>query len=147
REEPVQWQPLLARLVSAGQPAINQQLVDLLTANAGTLNSEVLQNCRIYADRIQHHLAEMQHEVDTLLPWLAFLNAPPALLAQLVPSSTLADPWTDLQLALPSAPKLDEIEAICRAGQRQIQRLSGQITGTTSHETGAVERAQNWCTR
>ena len=38
------------------------------------LNSEVLQNCRIYADRIQHHLEEMQHEVDSLLPWLALLR-------------------------------------------------------------------------
>ena len=40
-------------------------------------NSEVLQNCRIYTDRIQHHLDEMQHEVDTLLPWLVLLNEPP----------------------------------------------------------------------
>ena len=82
RSDRAQWQPLLAQLVGEGQQAINQQLVDFLAANAGVLNSEVLQNCRIYTDRIQHHLDEMQHEADTLLPWLALLNAPPALFVQ-----------------------------------------------------------------
>ncbi|NCT22405.1 hypothetical protein GW781_14785, partial [bacterium] len=33
-EDPAQWQPLLAQLLHTVQPAINQQLVDLLAANA-----------------------------------------------------------------------------------------------------------------
>ena len=128
------------------KPSTNSLSI-LLAANAGVLNSEVLQNCRIYADRIQHHLDEMQHEVDTLLPWLALLNAPPTLFVQPALSPALAESWADLQQALPPAPRLDEIEAICRAGQRQVQHLSAQIAATTTPVAEAVRMAQAWCTR
>ena len=107
RSEPSQWQPLLAQLVNEGLQAMNQELVDLLAANARVLSSEVLQNCRIYFDRIQHHLDEMQHEVATLLPWVALLNTPPAMLVQSAPSSALAESWIDLQQVLPTSPRLE----------------------------------------
>ncbi len=146
RGDPTQWQPLLAQLVIEEQPAINQKIVDLLTISAGVFNSEVLQNCRIYTDRIQHHLDEMQHEVDTLLPWLALLNAPPTIFVHPI-SPALAESWTDLHQTLPSAPKLDEIEAICYAGQLQARRLSARMAATTTHGSEAAKTAQAWCTR
>jgi cyclic beta-1,2-glucan synthetase len=137
QSDPAQWQPLLTRLITEEQPAVNQQLVDLLEANVGTLNSEVLQNCRIYINRIQHHLNEMQHEVSTLLPWLAMLNAPPALFAQPSLSPDLAESWADLQRMLPLTPRLDQIETICTAGQAQAQHLSAQIAAETIHDGDA----------
>ena len=147
RTDPTQWQPLLAQLVTEWQQAINQQIVDLLAANDGVLNSEVLQNCRIFSNRIQHHLDEMQHEVDTLLPWLALLNAPPAIFVQPALFPALAGSWADLQQALPLAPRSDEIESICRAGQSRAQHLSAQIAATTPHDSEEVKIAQAWCTR
>ena len=147
RSDPTQWQALLAQLVTEGQPAINQQLVEVLAANAGVFSSEVLQNCRICVDRIQHHLDEMQHEVDSLLPWIAELNAPPTLFMQPDLSPALAEAWADLQQALPPAPSLTEIEAICRAGQSQAQHLSAQIAAESALVSEAVKSAQAWCTR
>ncbi len=145
QNDPLQWQPLLAQLVDEGEPAINQQLVDLLEANPGMLTSEVLQNCRIYINRIKHHLDEMQHEVATLLPWLALLNAPPTLLVQPILPVRLAASWADLQQALPPSPRLDEIEAICGAGQRLAQDLSAQIEAATLSDPDAVTTARAWC--
>ncbi len=95
RDDPAQWQLLLAQLAGAGQQTLNQQLVALMTANVSVFNSEVLQNCRTYAERIQYHLNEMQHEVDTLLPWLAFLLTPPSLLTQPGLSPALAAAWAE----------------------------------------------------
>ncbi len=150
RDDERAWQPLLTQFIDDGQPAINQHLVELLTANIGVLSSDLLENCRIYADRIQHHLNEMQHEVDTLLPWLALLNAPPALFAQTTLAPTLASFWAELVQLLPmAAPRLDEIDAICRGGQQQAQQLSAQIetmTPLASHEMETQRKlAQEWC--
>lgn len=147
RSDPAQWQPLLARLVSEGQPAIHQQIDDFLAANLDMINSEVLQNCRIYTDRIQHHLDEMQNEVDTLLPWLALFNAPPTIFLQPGLSPAVAEAWADLRQTLPPAPRLGEIEVICRVGQSRVQHLSAQIAATETHASEAVESARAWCTR
>ncbi|MDI9549580.1 MAG: glucoamylase family protein [Chloroflexota bacterium] len=147
RGEPVQWRPLLAQIATEGQQAINQHFVDIMAANAGALNSEVLQNCRIYTDRIQHHLDEMQHEVDTLLPWLVLLNEPPAIFGQPGLPPSLAETWAELQRALPPTPKLGEIKEICRAGQSLAQRLSVQLAETTTQTLEAIRFAQDWCGR
>ncbi len=147
RNDPARWQPLLVQLVAEEQHAIERELVDLMAANAGVLSSEVLQNCRIYIDRIQHQLGAMQHEADTLLPWLAMLNDPPALFVQPGLSVVLAELWTDLREALPTAPRLDEIEAICRAGRCHIHHLSAQVAATKPPVSEEMESAQGWCMR
>ena len=147
RSDPAQWQPLLTELVTQGQQTINQQLVSLLTANAGVLSSEVLENCRIYADRIEHHLDEMQHEIDTLLPWVALLNTPPDYFARPELPPSLAESWSALERALPSSPRSDQVEAICRAGQNQVEHLSVQIASMETPISEAGELAQIWCAR
>ncbi|MFN2136704.1 MAG: hypothetical protein ACK2UK_12170, partial [Candidatus Promineifilaceae bacterium] len=147
RSDPTQWQPLLVRLVTEELQGIEHELLDLMAANAGELSSEVLQNCRIYMDRIQHHIDAMQHEADTLLPWLALLNAPPSLFVKPGISAVHAEIWADLQQALPTAPRLDEIEAICRAGRSQVQHLSGQIAAMPISDSEKLQSAQTWCIR
>lgn len=143
--DPAQWQPLLIELITKDQQTINHELVDILAANAGALNSEVLQNCRIYADRIRHHLDEMRHDMDRLLPWVALLNAPPALFVRPLLSPVLAESWAALQRVLPLAPRLDEIEAISHVGQHQAQHLSAQIAATATLPADEAELAQAWC--
>ena len=144
-QDVAEWQPLLAQIINQEQPAINQHLVDLLGANPGAINSEVLQNCRIFSNRIQHHLDEMQHEAATLLPWLAFVATPPALFARTSLSPFIAEAWADLQQTLSLSPRLDEIEVICGAGQSQIRYLTAQVTVAALPDTDAVTAALAWC--
>jgi cyclic beta-1,2-glucan synthetase len=144
QDDPAQWQSLLTQLIDQDQPALNQQLIDLMESQSGALHSEVLQNCRIYANRIQHHLDEMQHEAATLTPWLALLNAPPALFAQPSLSPSLAESWADLQRALPISAHLNELESICMVGQEEARRLSAQLPGMV--QDGAIlAEAEAWC--
>ena len=147
RSDPTQWQPLLAQIVAEELQAIEQELVALIAANAGVLSSEVLQNCRIYIDRIQHQLDAMQHETDTLLPWLALLNDPPALFVKPGLSAVHAELWADLLQVLPTAPRSDEIEAICRAGRCHVQHLSAHIAAMTPSDSEEMSSAQAWCMR
>ena len=147
RENRAQWQPLLAHLVGAGLQVIEQQIVDLLNAPSSALNSEVLLNCRIYTDRIQHHLSEMQHEVDSLLPWLALLNEPPTLLTQPGASHKLVEAWADLQQVLPPTANLDDIDSLCGASRTLAQHLLAQIDAAVDADAQSVRQAQDWCIR
>ena len=147
RSDPMQWQSLLLELATKDQQTIDQELVEFLATHSGTLNSEVVQNCRIYADRIRHHLDEMRHDMNRLLPWGGMLGMPPTLLVKPGIAPALAEAWAALQQAMPLAPRLNEIEAICRVGQRRVQHLSEQLALTAPSAAEEAELAQAWCAR
>ena len=77
----------------------------------------------------------MQHEVDTLLPWLVLLNEPPAFLTAGLPPS-LAETWAELQRA--AAHSQTEKSKTSVAGQSLAQRLSVQLAETTTHTLEAI---------
>ena len=146
RHEPAQWLPLLETLVGVELPQLDRHLAATIEANAAYLDLEQLQEYRIASERIHHHLHTMTREVTTLLPWLALLARPPALLHAAAPPA-LRDGWSALLTALPTQPKWGEVAAICEAGQEALAALCTSLDAMpTDADQTAIQAARTWCT-
>ena len=124
QDEPLLWVALLQQLAENMRPTINQQLMATLerktqgnsvksnsatTSNEEIVDAEVLQSCRIFVDRIHHHLDDMRRDVATLLPWLDLFVQPPTLFSDAETQPELHQLWKELQEMLPATALLTEI--------------------------------------
>ena len=81
----------------------------LIAANASALDADALNQLQLAADRTQHHLYNMQREIEQLAPWLELLIQPPALFARPDGPPAIRAAWQALCAALPTAPLLEDI--------------------------------------
>jgi cyclic beta-1,2-glucan synthetase len=131
------WIPLLNQLIGAGWRELNQALMTLVAANM--LDADALNQLNLAADRTQHHLYNMQREIELLAPWLELLNQPPALFVRSDSSPAIHAAWQTLRAALPTAPMLEEIEFVCTVGLTNLHSLRDLTTFDLE--------AREWCLR
>ncbi|MDQ3248770.1 MAG: hypothetical protein M3Q45_06125 [Chloroflexota bacterium] len=151
RNEPAQWFPLLVQLNEQGRSALDQHLMAYIEANAAQLSAERLRDCRIYAERIHARLENLRHEVESVQPWLASFQQPPALFSATaappavseLPANSLHEQWQALKDTLPAVVQWDAVATVCRAGQIQLETLQAALTASTASQP--VQQAQAWC--
>jgi cyclic beta-1,2-glucan synthetase len=136
-----QWIPLLLRLIEVEWPHLDHLLLELVEANIHLMDAEHLHGLRLYAQRLHHHLQNMQREVEILLPWLLPVNQPPAFFRQTSDDPAVAEVWASLVETLLPNPTFAEAEAICEQGLLQVVNLRNLLTG----ETEQIEAARAWC--
>lgn len=156
RETPERWAVLLSKLGNEDWERVNRLLMALVEAGADVLGAATLHELRIWSERVHHRLLRMQDERDLLLPWLEPLDHPPALFAQAETTHAITEAWQGLRELLPTAPQLDEIPAICRAGNdrlREMRKLLDEWANSAAQDSSRarvmeqVEAAQEWCER
>ena len=133
------WVPLLNQLIGQRWSELNHALMTLIAANAGALDADALNQLNLAADRTQHHLYNMQREIEQLAPWLELLIHSPALFTRPDGPPAIRAAWQALLAALPATPMLEEIEAACTTGLANLQSLR--------ELAGLDPEARGWCTR
>lgn len=150
RDEPTRWHPLLQQLGEEVRPTINQHFVAMIEAKAskeqdgGTLDPDALHTCRVYNERIHHHLEAMQRSMIRLLPWLPSFAAPPELLQREMAQPALREAWQALQKLLPVPPTLSELVTNGETASQSITTMLDALDADHA-ENGSVDEARNWC--
>jgi len=143
QDQPEQWPTLLQTLIHDDLPAFDRQLAAALEQNAALLRSELLHDCRIYIERIHHHLHTMARELNSMLPWLSMLSEPPTLFTDEAAPSALRQAWPAVVEALPSRPRWIEVAAICQTAQHKVDELVTVLA--QAERTPGVDSARSWC--
>ena len=131
------WVPLLNELIGQRWSELNRALMALIATNV--LDADALNQLQMAADRTQHHLYNMQREIEQLAPWLELMIQPPALFARPDGPPAIHTAWGALCAALPAAPPLEDVESVCTAGLASLQSLRDLA--------GLDPEARGWCTR
>ena len=137
---PEHWTTVTVALTEDGWTELSRLIVVLLEAEASTPDSEMLSGLRITSERVYHHLQNMQRDLDLFLPWLLALHQPPMLFTQPDTSPLIVANWQALVAALPLAPRLHEIDAICDTATPHLASLLNQLQNTP-----ATTDARLWC--
>lgn len=143
RDHPDQWPSLLQTLIDDDLPAFDRLLAAALEQNAALLRSELLQDCRIYIERIHHHLHTMTRELSSMLPWLSLLREPPVLFTEEATPPTVRQAWQAVVDSLPSRPRWAEVAAICQTAQPKVDALV-TVLNQAAHSPD-VDLARTWC--
>nr|MBP7687213.1 hypothetical protein [Thermoflexales bacterium] len=138
-DQPETWVPLLNQLIGQQWRELNHALMALIAANASALDADALSQLQLAADRTQHHLYNMQRDIEQLAPWLEMLIHPPALFTRPDGPAAIHTAWLALGAALPTAPILEDIPSVCTAGLAHLQNLRDVA--------GLDPEARGWCTR
>ncbi len=146
RDTPLVWAPLLAELGKEAWQELEYLLITLIEAGSRILGPATLRDLRIWAERVPYQLLSMQTELDMLVPWLSALGEPPGLFTRSDVPRALGEAWRALLDALPATPRLDEMPAVCRAGQARLVELRGLLTDDAG-PLYLVEEAREWCER
>ncbi|RPI62069.1 MAG: cellobiose phosphorylase, partial [Planctomycetaceae bacterium] len=133
------WHPLLKQLTGDCWNELNQTLMAIVASNAGRMNADKLDILRLAADRTRNHLYGIQHEIEQLAPWMIFMSQPPSLFVRPDDSLAIYKAWQTLRAALPPAPKLEDLESVCKIGLANMQSLSDLA--------GGDPEASEWCKR
>ncbi|MCB0139268.1 MAG: hypothetical protein KDE50_05105 [Caldilineaceae bacterium] len=150
RNDPAQWYALAQELGKTMHQTINQQLMATLNAAEdpeapdGPVNTEMLHDARVYSERIQHHLDDMQRDVSTLLPWLGLLQSPPDLFVQSDAQPAVRELWRALQNELPVAARLSDIPRIGATVGPYVYALESALD-VDSAAPAMIEEARAWC--
>lgn len=155
-KEPDRWLSLLEELDGEDTEKLNRFLKSLVESGEDRLKAAMLQNLRIWAERLHYHLRNMKNEWEMFYPWLSLLQNPPPLLRE---TTTLElDPvayeaWEELREVLPVDLSIENAFAAYQAGRAKVETLKNHLQGeleekvTTSHP-GMVEKIKEaiaWC--
>ena len=98
-------------------------LMSLVESNAQAMDAETLRRLSLAADQVQNHLYGMQREMEQLSPWLLSVSQPPDAVRAPDAPPAIRDAWQALRDALPTAPSLEELEPVCKAGLARLAEL------------------------
>jgi cyclic beta-1,2-glucan synthetase len=134
QNDPARWYTLLVHLNNEGRAALDRALLAHVEAHGATLDTETIQSARTYLERIHHHIADWQREVDRLQPWLGRMaDGAPGGLPQMAtnhpPPATdhQQAAWQALRAALPTAPTLGQIAAVAEAALVRVEELAALL--------------------
>lgn len=159
RHEPAQWASLLQQLAQSMRSTINQHLMSTLEDKANASNGEavdadLLQSCRLFVERIHHHLDDMRRDVATLLPWLEEFAHPPALFVDRTEPSDIHELWLQLEATLSATTPFGEMNAVSASATETISAIhiaidalaanGAESTGNHDAITDAAGKAQMW---
>ncbi len=146
RDDPDAWAPLLNRLTGEGRNELNQLLMSLVESNAQAMDAETLRRLSLANDQVQNHLYGMQREIEQLSPWLLSVGQLPELFSRSGAPAPIRDAWQALRVALPTAPSLEEMGRVCKAGLARLAELSNQLDKQNGSPE-QVQQARDWCLR
>ncbi len=151
--EPDRWQGLLEHVSLEALPEIDRLLMQLIEIRPHALSPEVLDGLQLCSDRLRHHVMSMRREVELLVPWLALVERPPALVAEPVAEPRVLRAWTDLIASLPVTPRLREIPKTGLAAEAKLKMLRDLLVEANgSVKPGSVSDQRNqealaWCSQ
>ena len=141
-QAPDQWASLITWLNHEAWETLSGLIIAVIESSSP--NAETLGGLRITSERFHHHLTSMQRDIDLLLPWLLPISQAPALLIQTDVDPLMATAWQDLLAALPTAPRLRELTAICETLAACLSSLQERLP-VDELSTVQVQAAQSWC--
>jgi len=155
QDTPARWMSLLTPLRDKGWQELNRLLVALAESGAHILDAVTLHDLRLWSERTYRHFYSMWDELDLLLPWLAALSQPPALVGQAEAAPALREAWQTLQDALPAMPLLTEVPGACRAGRACLDRMQDLLVAARESNPpsairipqSAFDEGRAWCER
>lgn len=144
RDDPNAWLPLLRRLSQEGWQRLEALLTALVEHEPRALEASTLRSLHAWADRVQHQLVDMEHEVLQLLPWLSTRDSTPALFARPDVHPHLIEAWQALHQHLPGLPSLDQVPEACKAVESYLAGLGDRLVEGIG-PADEVEEARKWC--
>jgi cyclic beta-1,2-glucan synthetase len=146
RDDPACWLPLLTRLGNECHQKLAQLLVALLASGQGAPDAHILRELRVWTRRVDYQLSKALNEVELLLPWMALMQEPPALLTRVADESDVGMAWGTVRAALVPIPTLDGISAASKAAE---ESLEGLLQALNRHDGAPDEVAvtKAWCRR
>ncbi|MGD1993135.1 MAG: glucoamylase family protein, partial [Anaerolineae bacterium] len=154
RETPDRRASLLLELVEGeiGE-AFDRLLGELIQVGASQLDAATLQDLRLWAERVHHHLRNMREELDMTLPWLLHFEHAPELFTRAEADGPIATAWQALQDAFPARVCLDEVPRLCRTGHRRLLALQQALDDaaelldeeTDPRRADRLDAARDWC--
>jgi cyclic beta-1,2-glucan synthetase len=119
RNSSASWYSLYREITGPFWQDLSSRLLRLISAGRVTMNLEMLRKLQEASGQIERQHQSLQRILSTLTPWIALLEAPPALL--LYPD--YQEPYHRLRTALPYSPSVAEIAACVEHGQAALRDL------------------------
>ena len=77
RDDPNSWRTAVIELCESELPALEGAIAEVV-AGSKAPRPQDLHEIQIWLDRVHHHVVAMRRDIESLLPWLSFLEMPPA---------------------------------------------------------------------
>ncbi|MEO8392355.1 MAG: cellobiose phosphorylase, partial [Chloroflexota bacterium] len=143
-QAPDQWATLIGWLNQEAWATLSSLIIAVIESESSTPNATTLSGLRITSERLHHHLTSMQRDLDLLLPWLLPISQAPDLLVQADGDPQMASAWRDLLAALPTAPRLRDLTAICAAAAAGLSNLQARLS-MSLESSPEVQATDRWC--
>lgn len=134
----------LNQLVEVDWPEFTRMLVEILDNEREQIDYSQLSALRVYAERVTHHLQNMQRDIRLLLPWLPLLSQSPRYFAKLAASSPILETWQALLETIAEIPQLGRCVQVYETGQKHLKRL-GVLLNEVHDESAELQAAKTWC--
>jgi len=146
-DKPELWMHTLDTLAEHHVLSLSKSLAELVGQGPAELPQDLMQRLGAWASQFYDRLESLQECFDQLLPWLQFLNQPPALLQNTGLEPAIQQQWESLQTELTVIPTLGSAAKHCRACSDTAQRLQNLIKDSNQSDASApgVQEALTWC--
>ncbi|MBN1920969.1 MAG: hypothetical protein JW892_06975 [Anaerolineae bacterium] len=144
RHTPECWASLLVWLNQEAWAELSHLILAVLESEAFAPNAEMLSGLRIISERFQHHLTNLQRDMDLFLPWLSLLDKPPSLFIQPDSPPILLSGWRTLVDAFPVTPRLRDLAAICETAYSHVQSIQNLLQDNYN-TSDQMREALSWC--
>jgi len=147
QDDPDAWASLLLGIADECESQMTQLFASLVESSGQALSAETLRRLSLATDQVQNHLYGMQREIEQLSPWLLSVSQLPDLFARSNAPPAMRDAWQALRDALPTAPSLEELDQVCKAGLARLAELLGQLDKDALRGSPEQAQAREWCAR
>ena len=134
---------LLPSLTGEERRKLEQLIAAVADSGAGTLDAVTLQTVRIYATRAMQYLDHLQRELETTLPWIAWLRTRPGLLIGPQTFPVLAEHWTRLVHELPGDLAWEDVPAACSMVAAKLENIVDDLRQLPAFGDGADQRCRH----
>ncbi len=141
---PERWAALLMSLNQEIWAELSRLIFGVLESDVAAPNAQILSGLRMASERFQHHVTNLQRDMDLFLPWLLPLNQPPSLFTQPGSSALLSSGWQALVAAFSPAPRLRDLAAICESAYSRIQHIQ-ELLLDDEGSAEQIREARTWC--
>jgi cyclic beta-1,2-glucan synthetase len=129
---------LSIKSLSESQANVEALLMNLVETSTKRLDQNTLNRLSTWVDRTRYHLDYIQHDLETLVPWVLKMTSVPALFTRTDLSSDLTTAWSDLQTLFSVNPSLEDIPVIY---SHAMEIIHGMELSIPEGDT----KAREWC--
>ncbi|MEW5827537.1 MAG: glucoamylase family protein [Chloroflexota bacterium] len=129
-EEAQRYAPhLTIKSVSDSQDKIEALLLNLVETSTERLDQVTLNRLSAWVDRTRYQLSYIQHDLQTLAPWVLKMSTAPELFRDPGLPPSLASAWDELQTLFSVNPSLEDIPAIYPRAVKILQGMEKSLPG------------------